>query len=234
MDVVDLAVGDEAVLHADRLEDVGRHVGLVVLPADDLDQATEDQVVGVRVLPPLAGRVGGSQLGDAGRPGGRARPSPPVASVCEAFPCSVEKPLVWLSSCRIVIAPAGWPEKTSRYCETSASRSTSPASTSCITASAVKLLEIEPDQEGRVRRDLGVASGLDDAARADRGDLAVGHDGVGQAGHAGCGHLAVDEVLDRSVGCARRQGGDEAERQGRQGAAAPYRPPRVVCACGKR
>ena len=51
---------------------------------------------------------------------------------------------MWLSSCRIVMAPAGRPEKPSRYCEISASRSISPASTSCMTASAVKLLEIEP------------------------------------------------------------------------------------------
>ena len=51
---------------------------------------------------------------------------------------------MWLSSCRIVTGPAGPPEKPSRYCEISASRSISPASTSCMTASAVKLLEIEP------------------------------------------------------------------------------------------
>ena len=68
----------------------------------------------------------------------------PREAAALALPCSVEKPLVWLSSCRIVIAPAGLPEKTSRYCEISASRSISPASTSCMTASAVKLLEIEP------------------------------------------------------------------------------------------
>ena len=55
---------------------------------------------------------------------------------------------MWLSSWRIVTAPAGLPEKPSRYCETSASRSTLPASTSCITASAVKLLEIEPTTNG--------------------------------------------------------------------------------------
>lgn len=35
-------------------------------------------------------------------------------SVCEAFPCSVEKPLVWLSNCRTVMAPAGRPEKPPR------------------------------------------------------------------------------------------------------------------------
>ncbi len=55
---------------------------------------------------------------------------------------------MWLSSCRIVMAPAGRPEKPSRYCEISASRSTLPASTSCMTASAVKLLEIEPITNG--------------------------------------------------------------------------------------
>jgi hypothetical protein len=79
----------------------------------------------------------------------RASSSPPVvAPVCEEFPWRVENPLVWLSSCRTVIAPACRPEKASRYCEISAPTSTSPASTSCMTAIAAKLLEIGPDRNG--------------------------------------------------------------------------------------
>ena len=121
---------------------------------------------------------------------------------------------MWLSSCRIVTAPAGLPEKPSRYCEISASRSTSPASTSCMTASAVKLLEIEPITNCSVRRDVDVAADPDHAALSGRGDLAVGHHGVRQAGHAGSRHLAIDEVLDRSVGCTSRHDGKEAKRKG--------------------
>ena len=118
---------------------------------------------------------------------------------------------MWLSSCRIVIAPAGRPEKPSRYCETSASRSTSPASTSCMTASAVKLLEIEPIRKGVSGVTSRVASDLDNTARANRGDLAIGHDGVGQARHARRGHLAIDEVLDRSLRYTCMQGDTEAK-----------------------
>ena len=47
-----------------------------------------------------------------------------------------------------MISPATWPENPSRYWETGASRRISPASTSCITDSAVKLLEIEPVRKG--------------------------------------------------------------------------------------
>ena len=47
-----------------------------------------------------------------------------------------------------MIAPAGRSEKPSRYWETSASSWISPASTSCMTDSAVKLLEIEPVRNG--------------------------------------------------------------------------------------
>ena len=59
---MDLAVGDETVLHTHRFQDVGRNVRLVLLTAHDFDHATEDLVVGVRVLPLLVGCVGRSDL----------------------------------------------------------------------------------------------------------------------------------------------------------------------------
>ena len=59
---VDLAVGDETVLHADGLQDVGFDPGLKVLSADDLDQTTEDLVVCVRVFPSGVGQICRSDL----------------------------------------------------------------------------------------------------------------------------------------------------------------------------
>ena len=66
-------------------------------------------------------------------------------------------------------------------------------------------------QERRVRRDFDVASDLDNTAVACRGDLAVGHHGVRQAGHTGSRHLAIDEVLDRSLTYTCRQGDTKAK-----------------------
>lgn len=68
-----------------------------------------------------------------------------------------------------------------------------PASTSCMIASAVKLLEIDPVREWGVRSDLRVATQGQDTARSGRLQSAVGHDGVGQAGDAGGRHLALDQ-----------------------------------------
>lgn len=53
---MDLAVGDETVRQADRLEDVLGDVGLEFVPTDDLDHPAEDLVVRVRVLPCRTGR----------------------------------------------------------------------------------------------------------------------------------------------------------------------------------
>ena len=55
--LMDLAVGDEAVPHPDRLEDVLCDVGLELLPAHDLDHPAKNLVVRVRVLPLRAGRT---------------------------------------------------------------------------------------------------------------------------------------------------------------------------------
>ena len=60
---MDFAVGDEAVPHTYRHENVGRHVDLELLPAHDLDQSAKDLVVEVRVLPPLTRSIGRSHLG---------------------------------------------------------------------------------------------------------------------------------------------------------------------------
>ena len=64
-------------------------------------------------------------------------------------------------------------------------------------------------QESRLRRDFINAPDLDNTVRTNRCDLAIGHDGVGQARHAGSRHLTSDEILYRSIRCTRMQGGTE-------------------------
>ena len=111
---VEFAVGDESiVVHADGLQNVLRDIGLVVLSADNFDQATEDLVVRVRVLHFSSGSYAGSTSASCSTRSASSS-GPPVISVYDALPWNVEKPLVWLSSCRIVIAPAGWAENASR------------------------------------------------------------------------------------------------------------------------
>ena len=59
---VDLAVCDEAVLHPDRLQNVGSYIALEFLPADNFDQATKNLVIRVRIFPTLLGFVIWSEL----------------------------------------------------------------------------------------------------------------------------------------------------------------------------
>ena len=123
---------------------------------------------------------------------------------------------MWLSSCRIVMAPAGLPEKTSRYCEIGASRSTLPASTSCMTASAVKLLEIEPITNAV----SGVTSASPPTSTTPRSPAEVTSPSATTAyarpGTPEAGISLVDEVLDRPVGGTSRQGGRETEGKNRE------------------
>jgi hypothetical protein len=70
-------------------------------------------------------------------------------------------PAVWVSRFRSVI---GWSKlrgtSKSRYSPTSVSRSTSPRSTSCITAVAVKSLDTEPGRNSVLSGSTGTASPL--------------------------------------------------------------------------
>ena len=135
--------------------------------------------------------------------------SPPVLSACAAFPCSVEKPLVWLSSCRIVITPAGRPAKAIQIVGNLGIQVDLARLDQLHHGQRREALGDRADQEGRIRRDFAVAPDLENAVRTNRCDLAIGHDGIGQARHAGSGHLASDEILDGSFGCTQMQGGTQ-------------------------
>ena len=169
--LVDLAVGDEAV----RPCPTGSrmcccNVGLELLPAHDLDHATKNLVVRIRVLP-LLRRVRRLASTAASWSTPRASSSSsPVASGCAALPCHVEKPLVWLSSCRIVMTPGGPAREPVEIVRDLGVQVDLARLDQLHDGQRREALGDRADHERRVRRDLHVASEPDDAPRTRRGD----------------------------------------------------------------
>ena len=213
--VVDLPVGDEAVRHPDRLEDVVGDIGLEVLATDDLDDPAEDLVVGVGVVPGLTRHVSGSDLGQSVDPAGE-----------------LVLPAVGVGVRRV---PLQRGEATGVTEQLPDSDRAGGATREALEIGLHGGVEVDParldqlhhgqrgealghraGQEGGMWGDRLVPSEPGDSARTDGGDLAVGDHGVGHTGHAGRGQFLVDELVDRPLRCSRRYGGRGRRRPRRQ------------------
>ena len=175
--------------HACAVEDLLLHELGERLPAHPLGDVARERGAVVRVRGSRAGRVDLRRAGPSVTASRSVRSLPGVP-MRPAMTSS--NPAVWVSRWRSVIAPFGVSRSKSRYCCTSASRSSLP----CL-----------DELHDRGRRD-DLRDGADAEERVvgvDRaGGVALGA-GVGEAVAAGGEQLAVGDDRDRRAGDARRR-----------------------------
>ena len=191
------------------------HVGLVLLPADDLDHPTEDLVVRIRVLPLRARCACWRDRRELCHPArelillpGRVRMRRVALQSGEAAGVAEQ-----LTDGDDPGGPAREPVEIARDLgvQVDLARLDQLHDGQCREA-----LGDRADHERGVRRDRHLAAEPHDPARTRRGDVAVGHHGVGQTGYARRRHLPVDEVVDGPLRTSRRKDRSHPKREDRQ------------------